>query len=260
MKKFMTLAAMFAAVMMSFSACEKTPVQGGDNNDGGNTETPADVCPDCQKNPCECEPEYVSPLTMDGDFADWDALDASKVAVTKCATDAKYTALKVAKVYVDQVYINVYFEYDESQLGDLSYIPFDMYLDQEGEDGVGDDYYVGQTGVDYLFEAAVIAEGACVSYDPDMFIYMGSREAWEWGWEAHLEAGLGLCQGAGANGKYEFAILKEMLMGVELGEQFGLGFMIATPDWATVGCLPNVDVTDENPNGKASLLKVTDVK
>ena len=51
-----------------------------------------------------------------------------------------------------------------------------------------------------------------------------------------------------------------MLMGVELGEQFGLGFMIATPDWATVGCLPNVDVTDENPNGKAALLKVTDVK
>ena len=258
MKKFMTLAAMFAAVMMSFS-CEKTPVNGGENN-GGNTDTPVDVCPDCQKNPCECEEEYVSPLTMDGDFADWDALDASKVVVTKCATDAKYTALKVAKVYVDQVYINVYFEYDESQLGDLSSIPFDMYLDQEGEDGVGDDYYVGQTGVDYLFEAAVIAEGACISYDPAMFIYMGSREAWEWGWEPHLDAGLGLCQGAGANGKYEFAILKEMLMGVELGEQFGLGFMIATPDWATVGCLPNVDVTDENPNGKAALLKVTDVK
>ena len=63
MKKFFALAAIFAATMMSFTSCEDTT-----KPDGG--ETPADVCPDCQKNPCECEPEYVSPVTIDADFSD----------------------------------------------------------------------------------------------------------------------------------------------------------------------------------------------
>jgi hypothetical protein len=34
MKKLMTLAAMFAAVMVSFTACEKNGNEGGNNNTG----------------------------------------------------------------------------------------------------------------------------------------------------------------------------------------------------------------------------------
>ena len=42
MKKIMTLAAMFAAVAMTFSACnkEQKPDNGGENNGGTTTETP----------------------------------------------------------------------------------------------------------------------------------------------------------------------------------------------------------------------------
>ena len=102
--------------------------------------------------------------------------------------------------------------------------------------------------------------GSFVSYDPGMFEYTGSREAWEWGWNALLPEASGISTGAGKDNKYELAILKEMLMGAEIADTFGIGVMVATPDWATVGVIPNVDVTDDNANGKAPLLKVATVK
>ena len=195
-------------------------------------------------------------IKIDGDFSDWEDLDSSKVAVAECADNAKHTALKVVKVYANSLFVNVYLEFDESQLGDMSYVPLDIFVNQEGKNGVADYYFVGQTGVDWLLEAPIISEGACISYDPGMFQYTGSREAWEWDWTVVFDAGIGISTGAGASGKYEFAILREMLAGVELADTFGIAFILSAPSWASVGVLPNADVTDENPEGIAPMLMV----
>lgn len=63
MKKFMTIAAMFAAVMVSFSSCKKDPAP-----QGGNTVV---TCPDCGEamDDCTCG-EFESAIKIDGDFAD----------------------------------------------------------------------------------------------------------------------------------------------------------------------------------------------
>lgn len=252
MKKFMTIAAMFAAVMMSFSSCQEKPDTG---------KTPVDnTCPDCGEDPCVCD-DYVSPVTIDGNFADWDALDASKVAVVNSQPEAVYTAITTAKVYADDVYINIYFEFDETALTDGG-AAFDIYLNQDGDTGVGDDYYVGQTGVDYLLEDGEFMVGGVLnSFNPGLFVYGGSRETWEWGWSEVLPAGSGIASGAGNGNKYEMAVMIEMLQGVELSDTFSLGLMLtdinAAGDWSTVGCLPNANVTDENTNGKAAFLPVT---
>ena len=67
MKKVMSLLAIMALV---FVACNK--------NDKP-TPKPDPKPDDEQPTP---EPEYEAPITIDGDFADWAKLDASKVALT----------------------------------------------------------------------------------------------------------------------------------------------------------------------------------
>ena len=251
MKKFFALAAIFAATMMSFSSCEKTPVQGGEQTDPN--------CTECGKNPCECEPEYVSPITVDGDFADWAGLDASKVSVAKCDADAKWTALKLVKVYADDVYINVYFEFDADQLTDLESVPFHVYINEDASEAAGNDQFIGQGGQDWLLEGAVIADGAFCSYNPGLFSYDGAEDTIEWAYGEVLPEGSGIASGAGNGNKYEFAIMIEMVQGMELSDTFTIGFDIQQ-SWNSVGVLPNTAIADDNANGAAPMLTVTVAK
>lgn len=65
----------------------------------------------------EPDPADLLPIKIDAEFADWEALDASKVAETVCAEGASKTALKKMRVYADDDdYIWMYFEIDETQL------------------------------------------------------------------------------------------------------------------------------------------------
>ena len=76
MKKIMTLAAMFAAVMMAFSSCDKpTPTPGPD------TDQPAETCPDCGEalEDCTCEELPAGAITIDGQYDDWNALGTKVV-------------------------------------------------------------------------------------------------------------------------------------------------------------------------------------
>ena len=256
----MTLAAMFAAVAMTFSACnkEQKPDNGGNENGGGTT---TNTCPDCGEDPCVCEPEYESPISIDGDFADWDALDPSKVAVTECAAEAKDPALKVLKVYADEVYINLYFEYDETALTNGT-AAFDIYLNQDADlGGADDEHWLSQANVDYLLEdESIIVDGTWESFDPGMFHYTGPVDTWDWSWEEIMSSGSGIASGAGNGNKYELAVMIEMLMGVELADTFSLGCILtdidATGAWNGVGCIPNTDVTDDNPTGSVNFLEV----
>ena len=251
MKKFFALAAIFAATMMSFTSCEKDPANGGEQTD-------PNACTECGKNPCECEGDYVSPITVDGDFSDWDKLDASKVSVAKCDADAKWTALKTVKVYADAMYINVYFEFDESEL-DLSSVPFHVYINEDASAAAGNDQFKGQGGQDWLLEGFVFADGEFCSYDPFLFSYDGAEDTVEWAYTELLPENSGVGSGAGSGSAYEFAIMTEMLMGVNLADSFTIGFDIQN-DWNSVGVLPNTAVTDENTNGSVEMLVVNIAK
>ena len=249
MKKFFALAAIFAATMISFTACEEDKPVGP-----GPDETPADVCEECGKNPCECEEEYVSPITVDGDFADWAAV--TPVSAT-CNPDAKYTALTTLKVYTDEMYIHIYFEFDEDEIVDLAWVPFHVYINADNNtEGCGDDQWIGQGGQDFLMEGAVLAEDAFCSYNPGLFTYAGVDPATvEWAWTDVLPEGSGIASGAGAGNKYELSIMKEMVPGMELASTFGLGVDIQQ-SWNSVGVLPNTAIADDNANGAVPMLQV----
>lgn len=251
MKKFMTLVAMFAAVMMSFTACDKDDPKkpGGDDDD---------------------EPEFVSPITVDGVFTDWDALDASKVASATCVADSKHTALSKVKVYADNLYINVYLEFDAAQITDRSWTPVHIYLDADNSNatgGYGDEFTDANT--DWMLETAIFSENAFNDYNASFWKWWGEvgGDGWLWSdpdvegdesnnWGALLGEGSGISTGMGAGNKYEIQITRALLPGATFADTFGIGFDIQQ-NWSSVGVLPNASISEENPEGKAAKLKVT---
>lgn len=239
MKKILTFLAMTASILMVSVSCNK-------NN--GDEEDPDG--PD--------EPEYVAPITIDGEFADWAKLPSANVAEAKCDPDATKTALKLVKVYADAVYVFVYFEWDKDQIThepDVEHVPFHCYINTDGDastGGYGDEF--SDACSELLFEGFVYPDGAKVgSYEPGVHEWTGDVNGTGWNWNDLGEFN-GLCAGAGIEGKYEFQIARE-LMPKKLADNFSIGFDIQQ-GWESVGVLPNTHVTDDNPGGLAPSLQV----
>ena len=242
MKKILTFLAMTAAILTVSVSCHKND---DDEEEGGKEET-----------------EYVAPITIDGDFSDWAKLDASKVAQAKTDPDATHTALKLVKVYADEMFVFVYFEWDKDQIShepDVEHVPFHVYLNIDGNAATGgfaDQFSDACT--DYLFEGFIYPEGSTVgSYAPGVFKWIGDVNGSGWTWEDMGEFN-DLTAGAGIEGKYEFQIVREMLPS-KLADNFSIGFDIQQ-SWDSVGVLPNSHATDENPSGTAPSLQVVTVK
>ena len=258
MKKVFSLLAIAAMVLV---ACKK--------ND---KPTPTPVDPD----PEDPEEEYVAPITIDGDFADWAKLPAANVASATCNADAKYTVLKTVKAYVDEQYIFLYVEYDPTAYDpEVDWIPFHVYMNADNSaetGGYGDEF--AEADAEWLLETSITA------YDCALFKWWGEvgSNGWLWtkhdaglqpeahsaddGWGAIIPEGQGVGQSAGdaATGKYEIAILRPMIEEqVKFADTFTLGFDIQA-NWSTVGILPNAAISDDNPNGLAPKMKVTVVK
>ena len=262
MKKIMTLAAMFAAVAMTFSACNKEnkPAGGnGGNNGGENNE----------------EDEFVSAITVDGDYSDWAALDASKVASATANADYTPAGLKSMKVYADAVYIHVYFEYDMEYASDANTaIHFYINSDNNTETGGYDDAHLSPD-CDVMLEGRIYSTGL-VSFDPGLFLWEAPTNDAGWGgfdgswdgttpdesnlWGCDLVEGSGVAQGTGGEGKYELSIMRVMMTGVTWADAFTIG-MDMSADWSTVGVLPNaapgLEEEGADPNGRTNKLLVT---
>ena len=238
MKKILTFLAMTASILMVSVSCHKNDDEGED--EGGD------------------EPEYVAPIKVDGDFADWAKLPSANVAEAKCDPEATKTALKVIKAYADPVYVFVYFEWDKDQIThepDVEHVPFHCYINTDGDastGGYGDEF--SDACSELLFEGFVYPDGAKVgSYEPGVHEWTGEPNGTGWEWNDLGEFN-GLCAGAGIEGKYEFQIARE-LMPKKLADNFSIGFDIQQ-GWESVGVLPNTHVTDDNPGGLAPSLQV----
>ena len=249
MKKILLFAAAAALVMVACNKNDKPnkPNEGGD--EGGNEEQ-----------------EYVAPITIDGNFADWAKLDASKVASATCPDGAKYAELKTVKVYADANYVFFYCECTPNLTG---YVTMDVFANADNSAATGgySDHF-GEPDSEWLFE------GAIENWDCGLYKWWGEVGAngWLWtdpsvehsgddNWGAILGEGSGFAASAGdiASGKFEFSILREAVELVEFADEFTLGFMLSA-DWAEAGFLPTATVTDDNPNGVAPKLKVKVVK
>ncbi|MBO4466410.1 MAG: hypothetical protein J5748_07045 [Bacteroidales bacterium] len=251
MKKILYFAAMFAAVMVSFNACNK-------DNKGGDDDPE--------------EEEFVSLIKVDGEFADWAALPAANVAVAQ-NQNADKNALRVLKAYADAVYLNIYFEFDGDQIVDRGWPAVHVYLNSDGNTatgGYGDEF--ADACVDCMMETAIFSSGEWNDWNPSFWHWWGEANGtgWEWTapgadtssanlWGAELGEGSGIAHGMGSGNAYEIQIIREMLPNTPFADTFGVGIDIQQ-NWSSVAWLPNAASTDDNPTGLAPMLNVTIVK
>ena len=172
MKKFMTIAAMFAAVMVSFSSCKK------DEKPQGGNDTVV-TCPDCgePEDDCTCDALPEGAIKIDGEYADWDAL-GTKVVVANSNPDAPLKALKVMKAYADDLYLYVYFEYDTELVDMTAWLPVHFYINSDGDATTGGyaDHHLG-ADCDIMLEGGIYSEEGPVSFDASLFFWEGAAGA-----------------------------------------------------------------------------------
>lgn len=204
-------------------------------------------CISCDKNngtpeddPTPEEPTYEAPVTIDGDFSDWAKLDATKVATAKNDDGASHEALKLVKVYADEYYVYVYFEWDKEliEFNEDEYVPFHIYINGDNDTNTGgfaDQFNDACT--DLLLEGFLTDGSSIVSYDPSCFRWIGETNGSGWEWE-EVETPSGFCLGAGVEGKYELSITRELYPLGKLADTFTIGFDIQQA-WDSAGILPN---------------------
>ena len=210
--------------------------------------------------------DYTMPISIDGNFADWDALDAGKVAVaTLPEGPVKYDALKTLKVYADEYFIYAYIEFDDTALVDKEMVPTHFYINTDNNPltGGGDALWI-DCDADHLFEGFIYDQGSMCSYDPNVYAWHGFDNEPDWLWGAEEEAvlfsGVGMSKGAAkvdenGVGAYEFSFIIDLLP-FELADTFTVGVGIQQ-NWDSVGMLPcNLTSTDD-PEGSAEKLVVT---
>jgi len=214
---------------------------------------------------------------QDNSIADWDLLPAEYVFEAKCPKDAYLLGLKSVKVYADKTYINLLVEPNPDDIVDLEWVPFHVYINTDNSDATGgySDEFT-DPNADILLEGAVFGSGnntsfaeAAISYAPYVFQWWGEvgGSGWEWiepgidpyyenCWGAIIcEGELEDCASQFVDGKIEIKINRSKIPATWNDSEFGIGFDILQ-NWNSVGILPLVSPTDENPTGFTNKLQV----
>ena len=248
MKKLMTFFAI--AAMFSFVACQKP-----------NNTKPSDGNQEEQKDPKddEKEPDYVKAIEIDGTFDDWAALDASKVITVRCADPTAKTDLKLMKIYVDELYIFAYLEFDFEPYDNAPETAvLDFHINGDGDTATGGwngQWDQGETPcIDLMCQGSIIDAGEVVDYAPGLYKYAGDPNTSEWSWDdVSIE---GFIEGMGTKKAYEVQMMRELYPLGELADEISLGVEILVNGWDATGALPNSTVDEVNTTGQAGLLTV----
>jgi len=235
--------ALMCFATLAFVACKDKNAPEGGEGEGGEEE------------------EYVNPIsTTDQSDADWKALPQDKVASWECPQDAAYLGLKGVAVYADELYLNILVEYDAEEIIDRAWTPFHVYVNTDNSDltgGFGDQWDDANT--DILMEGAVFADGEPCDYAPEVFAWTGEVGGNGWSWEGLTVAGEFCTTQHLSGNRIEMQMLRELIptpQGAGWNDsEFSIGFDIQQ-EWNSVGILPLVSPTDENPAGHTVKLKV----
>ena len=263
MKKIMTLAAIFAAVMMGVTSCnpdDTKPEQKPDveTPDNGGEETPDNGGEETPDNGGEETP--AAAITIDGDFSDWDALEGAVVA-TLPEGDVKYEQLKTFKMYADEEFIYIFCEYDPENT--LVFVP---YFDLDSNPATGNDSKWSGAGYEAKAEGSIYDEseegvqGAPQPWDPT-FYYYGEPET-------VLESGMATTsctpvEYKNGNWAFEASILREILIDSYASafpdtatDKFTVGMIQYNLDWDYIGQLPTKTLAEIEAGEKEPMLTV----
>jgi len=231
MKKFSFM--LLAVAALAFVACDKKK--------GNNPDQPDDP-----------EPTYTSPVTIDG--LDTEYASLPNVYVANRPTETEYMGLKVMKVYADEVYINIYAEFDTEyiditeNLGDGEFsgkpgVPFHIYFSKDASNG-----FIGQWNTPsyvlaegFLFEDGKPAE----AYAPSAFSWADAEPSGEWHWN---DISTQLVDASKiTNNAVELRVMIENLPFQAVGQVYvSLDIQKA---WDSTGILPRIEDVEDPESG-----------
>lgn len=233
------------AAMVCFASCQK----GGNTNNGGSG------------NGGKQQEEYVAPITIDGEFDDWAAIE-SKATTLTCATNNPKQDLKKAMVYSDKYYVFVYVEFDYTAYdGAPTDVHFDFVINGDNDTSTGGymgSFAQGETPcVDLLVQGDLIVGGELAeAYDPFVGTWSGDANGDGWSW-TEVEGLTGFVEGKGTKKVWEFQITRELYPAGKLAKEFTMGLFASINGWNATGVLPNVEPTEENAEGYTNLMTVS---
>jgi hypothetical protein len=246
-KKFLA----FAVVAALFVACDKEPEQ-KPNNDKEQTEN---TDPEEEE-----EEEFKGAVAIDGDFADWDALEDGQVAVATLPTEGtlNYPVMKTLKLHADELYIYVCIEFDPrgqwvEALGAYSGVRYlDLFIDQDNDPTTGR-YYAWSNCSSIMLQGAF--NGTETPYNPGVDLYTGADMMPEWAWE---DLGLyGVVTSvlpvvvSEDKALFECSLLRPA-MAMDMAPTIGMGAIVETEDWSSIGQLPQLCAEDMVVEGDAT--------
>ena len=199
------------------------------------------------------------PIIIDGDFSDWDKLDASKIAIAKSDPNSPWDAVTEIRVYANEKDAFFYLEFDDAQIAHLladKDLAIRLNLNTDGEvlSGINRfslDHY------DFFIEGRITSEGHWSSFDGPLYLADGLD---------HILQNEGMCSGTGCGGKYEFSLSRDAFNTAVISSgytpmsdafQVGIHFYsIEEANWDELANIPNGIISDDNPNGYGHLLDV----
>ena len=190
-------------------------------------------------------------ITIDGDFSDWDALNASDRYQSIAPDDTYYPAARKMMAAYNKDYLYLYIEYDgsdEAGVGILDlYMDTDLAFDGGGMATTGVGSWIWNNDGTDLFTQGAIAGDEGGGYDAPIFQYTGTPLGDEWAWTEVVAAGSGAMSGSQAvqldngNTAVEIALLRSAIPG--LGDGILIGALFEKADWSgECGALPAVSV------------------
>ncbi len=236
-----------------------TPVHGAaemlsvGHTDGGDQPDPD------QKDPSNAQ------ISIDGNFGDWDALDARDIFEVNVTSNAFFKEAHKMRGCYNADFLYLYFELDGSAEATNGIL--DIYIDADGKfnpDGSAATGHGGwmwkNNGSDYLIQGVLCDPETKepVIYNPEMFRYTGTPMAEEWAWESVVQSGLvnsseikTLPNGDRA---LECAILRSAVP--NMGDDIRLGILVEKMGWTgECGLLPTLDAVD-NQHVPAELMHI----
>lgn len=235
MKKFFLYALAIVTVAGMISSCDKDKKPSGGGGGGGQ--------------------DVAELITIDGDFADWDA--ATAASSFELEAEAPYAEGLIAmKAIADDSNIYIYFEYVlAEEQGDSA--PFEIFIDADNNVLKGGASWLWDPiGYEYMLEdeTGFYAAGAVRDMSESMNIYnydgVDGADAWgEGGHLTQLEVSA-FCESAGKVAgdvvKVEVSVLRSVVNCLKAGK-CGVGLCAYTSGWATSGLLPQGEGAGTEP-------------
>ena len=245
MKKILSILAI--AAMMCTVACNKDnkPKHHGNGGDEGD--------------------DYEAPIVIDGDFADWALLDATKVAscTLQNPDGVEHADLKAAKVYADAYFVYVYMEFNDVEATEGSNYKCTVFFNGDNDTSTGGYNFYGNGWdqgttpcIDLMNYGLFIEDGEWLdTVEMESYSWSGSANGDGWNWADANTPGF-IAAKCKANKGVELSFRRDLYPVGKLADEFTVGFMLQSPD-DPCGLLPNaVPDPDTNPSGLGKLLVV----